>query len=310
MGTHFLSLRTRCALAVLLALACASGPRLPAETVVIETVSGRVLTGEIDHRTTRDQLVLRSGASDMYLTRPIAWSAVARVRVGGKPLVPSELLARLDAEGWPQPVPPEPAPSMDAPRPPVPQPPAPGDVFDEERTDRSAQSFEPWPPARSMAIEAAVGKWSSYVDNDGVVVRVFPLDAFGNIVPVSGMLEVDLIGTQSANLTRGQPFPQLARWVVRVNPQDVGGDGATFRLPFQARHPDFDLELGSFGAVHARLSVPGQGVFDDTASAIWVRQYSPLRDRLQMHTGGRFFRPQERTSRGMNDSRSGVLAGP
>jgi hypothetical protein len=51
-------------------------------------------------------------------------------------------------------------------------------------------------------------------------------------------------------------------------------------------------------------------VFDDTADMVWVRPYSATRDRLQMHTGGRFFFPWERTSRGMNDSRSGILPAP
>jgi hypothetical protein len=192
----------------------------------------------------------------------------------------------------------------------MPRPPGPSEVFDSANPARGQRAIDAWPPARSVSIEAWAGKWTSYVDNDGIAVRIFPLDAYGNIVPVAGTLEVDLIGTQSASMTRGEPFPRLARWVQRVNYQDVGGDGAVYRFPYQAWHPEFDLQLGSLGAVHARLSVPGQGVFDDTASMVWVRPYSSTRDRLQMHTGGRFFPDLERTSRGMNDSRSGIIAPP
>jgi hypothetical protein len=280
-----------------------------AEAVVVETASGRVFTGQIDHRTTSRQLVVRSGPDDMHLARWIEWGRVARVRIDGKPYTASELLARFDAEGWPRVAEELSQPKASTPRPPAPRPPGPSQAFDAEAAG-GERVEEAWPVARSLHIEAQSGKWSGYTDNDGVVVRVFPLDANGNVVPVGGTLEVDLIGSQSASLTRGDPFPQLARWVERVDPRDVGSDGATYRLPFQAWHPDFDLQLGSLGAVHARLSVPGQGVFDDTASMVWVRPYSATRDRLQMHTGGRFFLPQERTSRGMNDSRSGVIAPP
>ena len=285
-----------------------------AESVVVETASGRVFSGQIDRGTTRERLVVRSGTSDMYLVRPIDWSRVTRVRIDGKPFDPAQLIAHFDAEGWPSRVeelPPSPTVAPPLPSPPVPnpppaRPPGPSDAFPEEQT-RGAAGADDWPAARSLHIEASVGKWSGYVDNDGVVVRVYPLDAYGAVVPVEGMLEVDLIGSQSASMTRGDPFPQLARWAQRISLADVGPDGATFRFPYQAWHPEFDLQLGSTGAVHARLSVPGQGVFDDTADMVWVRPYSFTRDRLQMHTGGRFFAPQERTSRGMNDSRSGVL---
>jgi hypothetical protein len=251
--------------------------------------------------------MLRSGPRDMYLVRSMDWSRVARVRIDGKPYTPAELVARFEREGWPRAAAELPAPSPPSPRPPNAPRPGPSD-----RVDSSAARWQDsvsWLPARSLHIEAAADKWSSYSDNDGVVVRIFPCDANGNVVPVAGTLLVDLIGTQSANLTRGEPFPQLARWVRRVEPRDIAADGATYRLRFQAWHPDFDLQLGSLGVVHARLTVPGQGVFDDTASMVWVRPYSATRDRLQMHTGGRFF-PQERTSRGMNDSRSGVIAPP
>jgi hypothetical protein len=97
------------------------------------------------------------------------------------------------------------------------------------------------------------------------------MDAYGNIVPVNGTLEVDVIGEQPAHRTYGEPFPPLLRWATKVRPEDVGANGATFRVPFQAWHPEFDLKLGSMGAVHARLSVPGQGVFDDTATMVWLR---------------------------------------
>ncbi|MFH1923324.1 MAG: hypothetical protein ABIP48_25965, partial [Planctomycetota bacterium] len=72
--------------------------------------------------------------------------------------------------------------------------------------------------------------------------------------------------------------------------------GAKYRFPFQAVHPEFDLELAPYAAVHARLSVPGEGVFEATESDVRVRPYSATRDHLQYTTGQRFF-PLERTGR-------------
>jgi hypothetical protein len=290
-----------------------------AEPVVIETASGRVFAGRFDGSTNRWQLVLRVGARDMYLLRSIRWGDVVRVRIAGKAITPQTLVSRFESEGWPTPIDDTPAPGGPAPSPPQPQPPgptpqlpAPSDAFDSTAPATgypARHSLVAWQPARALHIEASVGKWRSYADNDGIVVRVFPVDAEGGIVPVGGMLEVDLIGSNTASLTRGDPFPPLARWVQRVYPEDVDADGATYRFRFGASHPDFDLQVGSIGIVHARLSVPGQGVFDDTADMVWIRPYSATRDRLQIHTGGRFF-PQERTSRGMNDSRTGIMPGP
>ncbi len=296
--------------------------------VVVETTSGRVFRGRFDHRTTAERLVLRTGTAQMYVTRPIQWSRVSRVRLDGAPLSPKDVIARFDAQGWPSAAEEEAGPELPGPSaPPPPQP-------DPPRPSRDAGAYEPapmyalpeatpsyqtpalWPRnealprATSLHIDATVGKWRSYADSDGIVLRVSPRDAFGNVVPVSGTVEVDLIGMQSATRTRGEPFPRLARWVRRIVPDDVVGFGATYRLPFQARHPEFDLELGSLGAVHARLVVPGQGVFDDTATMVWVRPFDTTRDQLQMRTRGRFFAPLERTSRGMNGSRLGVVPPP
>jgi hypothetical protein len=285
--------------AALLSLAVGSmGAKSQAtEPIVVETASGRVFAGQIDTRTSREVLVLRTGTQNVTIVRPIDWKCVVRVRLDGKPLTSGELLQEFEAHGWPRSNQALPEPS---PRKPV-RLPGPSEEMSEEGSASALDNIEPLPPVSSLHIEASVAKWSSGADNDGVLLRVFPLDAQGNIVPVNGTLEVDLIGQQEATLTRGEPFPQLARWGQGVDAQDVGAHGATYRLPFQAWYPDVNLQLGSYGTVHARLSVPGQGVFDDTATMVRVRPYSSTRDRLQRFQGTRFF-PQERTTRGTSDS--------
>ena len=97
-------------------------------------------------------------------------------------------------------------------------------------------------------------------------------------------------------LANADQFPELARWTQVVAAGDFTDGVAAYRLPFQALHPDFNVDLGSLGLVHARLSVPGQGVFEATTGATPIRQFNPVRDRLQQQVGQRFW-PIERTDR-------------
>jgi hypothetical protein len=89
----------------------------------------------------------------------------------------------------------------------------------------------------------------------------------------------------------------LGHWERPVDPGDFGPGGAVYRLPFQEVHPELDTSMAPRGAVHARLSVPGQGTFEATSSMVRIRPYSAIRDALQRETGFRFF-PQEWTQDG------------
>jgi len=270
-------------------------------TAVVHTTSGRVFVGELDARSNQQTLVLRMGSAGMRLLRPIEWRRVSSLRVDGKPVRPEDLLRDWEQNGWPVDAEELPAPSSPHPAPQLPAP------TEQAQDFRDAGSYHDegstLPIVRSLAIESQIGRWSGAADNDGILVRIYPLDASGNLVPVDGTLEIDLIGQQAARQTQGEPFPELGRWTQRVSPADFDSRGAVYRFPYQAWHPEFDLQFSFQAVVHARLSVPGHGVFDDTASMVTVRPYSTTRDRLQMYNGRRFF-PQERTTRGQNDSGS------
>jgi hypothetical protein len=295
---HSWRLLTGLALAWCLALGQAPCAAAESPSLVVEMANGRVFAGRLDAHTTRQTLVILSGTQGMYLRRQIEWSQAKRIRVDGQPMTAAEVLARFGNEGWPRHVEELPVPSV-TPSPPAPMPPGPSRPIDADPDDEEPGEPSPLPVA-SLAIEASVGKWQMGAENDGVLVRIFPMDLYGNIVAVDGILEVEIIGERGTQ-TQTEPFPELARWTFQVRGQDITARGATYRVPFQALHPEFDLKLGSTGAVHARLSVPGQGMFDDTATMVWLRPLSTTRDRLQHQTGGRFF-PTERTNRGMNDS--------
>jgi hypothetical protein len=152
-------------------------------------------------------------------------------------------------------------------------------------------------PVESLSIDAWVANWDGDVEVDGLVVEARPLDSRGAVTPVHGTLEVNLIGWRSGRTRSKQAPVRLGRWTQAMRPADFASLGTEYRFPFQSVHPDFDLRWAPRGTVHARLSVPGQGVFEATASTVRIRPYSALRDHLEVTTGQRFY-PMERTGRG------------
>jgi len=153
------------------------------------------------------------------------------------------------------------------------------------------------PRVHWLAVEAAVANWDGDVEADGLLVHVYPLDDTGGVVPARGTLQFELIGQRDDVFGPPQPFTTLGQWSYQVRAEDFGPRGAIYRLPFQGVHPEFDLTVAPYGALHARLSVPGQGTFETTESLLRIRPYSAVRDELQLSTGRRFF-PQERTGDG------------
>ena len=113
---------------------------------------------------------------------------------------------------------------------------------------------------------------------------------------VDGTLEIELNGEHLSTAYR-PPFFSMGRWVRRLYTDDGGRDSVVLRLPFQAAHPEFDTDIAPYGLVHGRLSVPGQGTFEATASPTRIRTFDPIRERLQRATGHRFL-PEERTGDG------------
>lgn len=261
---------------------------LAAGTIRVELSSGQVYQAEIDTRTDEDQLQLLWRRGPMTLRRAIAWDDVAHAEVAGQQLAGTEfqqLVARVRRE-FPRPVPTSPGmimltssagPSTLSP-PPNREPAAVGRV-------------------RTLEVDAAVGRWNGNVDVDGLVLRIYPLDENGELVPCDGTLSVELHGDQTGGIRPPQTFPSLGQWTRRVRPSDFGARGASYRLEFQQVHPEFAPGLLPRGLVHVRLSVPGQGTFEASDAMVRLRPYSSVRDRLQQATGHRFF-PDETTADG------------
>jgi hypothetical protein len=259
-------------------------------TVTVHVASGRQFFGQVDPRTDETSLVLRIGKPQLHVRRPIVWNQITAVVVEGKELSAAEFRKRIASPEWQSTG--EIASGKDAAEP------------VEIASIRRVNVWEPEVPTERLVpavaalhIDAYVANWDYDVELDGLVVHVYPLDNWGQTVPAFGTLQVDLIGNGPTNLVSGNPFPLLGQWSQIVRPHDVGPAGAVFRFPFTWVHPDFSRKwtVGSFGMVHARLAVGGQGVYEDTADFTRIRPYSPIRDRMQQLRDRRFS-PLELTS--------------
>lgn len=276
----------------------------PGQTVTVMVTSGRSFTGRVDPRTDEAELWLRWSRGTMAILRRIDWERVVQAQVGGDTVPGAELFKAVAPKkeivpvGEPVETPPpkvfrvhsngSAAPSGTK---------APRSAFRSEAVAATGADRRAAPRVRSLDIDAWVANWDDDVEVDGLVVEVRPLDAAGATVPVQGTLHMTLIGWHTGRTRSRQPAVRLGRWTQLVHPDEPGSSIARYRLPFQSVHPEFDLKWWSFGTVHAKLSVPGQGVFEATESDVRVRPYSATRDHLQSATGHRFF-PLERTGRG------------
>lgn len=269
------------------------------ETVTVGTASGRQFHGEVDPRSNDQSLWLRAGKPESFVRRSIEWSRVLSVTVGEKHYSADEFRRLINSPDWQWASDPLAEENVQPSRPIVPRS-QPEDVSNLGKIGywEPAEPQQDLPPqVNALHIDAYIANWDSDVEVDGLVVHTYPLDADGVTVPALGTLEVDLIGEGPTNGASGNPFPVLGRWSQTIRPEEMGVNGAVLRLPFQWIHPDFASKwnVGSFGMVHARLSVGGQGVFEDTAAFTRIRPYSPVRDRMQQLRERRFW-PGELTS--------------
>lgn len=285
-----------------------TAPAITVPSITVQVASGRTFTAVQDDRSDGATLWLRFGDAQAQLLRPIRWSSVTHITVDGQP---QDIQAwRIATQAKAAEV--QPQRRSERPAAPVRQPSlSPTRRLagaDSSRGEiRADFQFEPArgpspdtgraasPRVRSLAIDATAGNWDGDAETDGLIVYVQPLDELGLPVAAGGDVTFDLVGNHPSNLHRPEPLAPLARWTRRVRPAAVTARGALFKLEFQSLHPDFQTNVGPYALLHARLSVPGQGTFDET-TAIRIRTYNPLRDQWQKSYGVRFH-PLERLGR-------------
>jgi len=268
-----------------------------ASTIDVDLASGRTFTAHVDPRTDASTLWLRSQrrGTTMSILRPVQWDQVVSARVGRDEVSGEQLRGIVETVRLAMPAvePPDPQSDLTITSADIKERSRPG----KSRTDiPTVPSRDPaLPRVRSLAIEASVADWDADVEVDGLLVRVFPLDGQGAVVPTHGTLEIDLTAKHTGVVRQPWPLVPAGRWTKQVRRADFVPSGVVYRLPFQGKHPEFDLDLAPYGTVHARLSVPGQGTFEATRAATRIRPADPMRDELQQIAGRRFL-PQERTS--------------
>lgn len=256
-----------------------------AEPVRVELKSGRAYTAEVDAQTNDKQLWLRFGQPGAFLFRPIAWQQILRAEYNGKALTDRELRALA----------PEIA-TKGTPRPPV-EPAASGPL-----TGKADSAFDTSPDVgrlTSVQFDAYLANWDADVEADGLIVRLYPLADDGQIAPVGGTLDVDLVTVRRRDFNQipdgqGRSFESIARWNVSVSPADLGPSGTVLRLPFQAIHPEFDTTVAPYGLVHLRYAAAGYGVYESSQDVVRIRPFVPLRDALQQSGHDRFLPLEQR----------------
>ena len=250
---------------------CGAPTLSAADLLRVELKSGRVYHAEVDARTGDERLWLRFGSGGAFLLRGVAWDRVARAEHNGEALSADELrrLVPEIATRTPERVP------------------AKTVVVEAPRTSAAETRIS------SVQFDAFLANWDGDVEADGLIVRLVPIAEEGQLAPVEGTLDVDLVVVRRRDFNampdgRGRSFDRIGRWTVAVSAAEIGTSGATIRLPFQAIHPEFDTTTSPYGLVHLRYSAPGHGVFEASQDVVRIRPFAPLRDQREQSGQSRF----------------------
>ncbi|MCA9146118.1 MAG: hypothetical protein H6821_10530 [Planctomycetaceae bacterium] len=257
------------------------------EIVSIRLTGGKKMTAELHPRTSGEHLWLRFGEGTTVILRSVAWERVESATIEDEPVSVATLqqLAARESEEDRSTSAPAPRPSTEP-------------TYAEQARDMLGFSRR----VTSVDFDAQAANWDRDVEFDGIVLRLFPLDANGQLTTARGTLYVELIAGRrvdfdQAPTSRGLVPSRIADWSVAVNAQDVSENGVVVKLPFQTNQPEFDTKWLTHGLVHVRFVVPGHGVFEHSFDGVRVRPYAPLRDTMERNGGQRFL-PTEQTGVG------------
>jgi hypothetical protein len=256
----------------------------------VQLASGRTFQGTISSRTDESRLWLQFGTKSTQMLRPIHWNRVVLAKRGDQDFTADEFRQLAIASALQGKVNPPKKPRILQ----IKRPASEGQPTHAELATQAIAE-----PARvtHINVDAVLSNWDADVEQDGLLVDVAPLDAYGQVVATRGTVEVTLIAPQhrrfidaprAAGVVRGR----IGHWTETVDWQE--GQFGQLQLPFQALHPEFNTRIGTHGLVHVRMTIPGAGVFEQTVELVRIRPFSPIRDAQQRASGQRFF-PGERT---------------
>lgn len=254
---------------------CSSSSATASSLVVVWLEDGRMLAGQVDPRTNDERLWLRSDSPTFVVATSAVWEHIKAVNANGERLSVAEFSKRVD-EFRPQQALPN---AMPGPA---------REVVENATTTvtRSIQQSNAATRVVSLDVEARVANWDQDAATDGVEIRVFPRNTFGEIVPISGQITATLVARNQLPVHDRNAFPQLGRWSLQADTSDFGPSGAVYRLPFRGRHPDEEFSLEPHGLVEVSLYAFGQGRFTSDA-AVYLRRFNPIRRDMQLRVNDR-----------------------
>jgi hypothetical protein len=141
----------------------------------------------------------------------------------------------------------------------------------------------------SVEVDAVLVNRDRDVEPDGLEIVVAAVDLYGNSVPVRGDIYARLWGERMWPNGSHDRFETLQRWNQPVALHDFRDGVARYYLPFRTVRPEFDVALHPDALLNVRLGVPGAGNFEASVP-VHIRHFNPIRDRLQLREGSRFFR--------------------
>lgn len=246
---------------------------LAAEKITVLLADGRILRGVVDSHTDSHRLWLRRDTERVELASALPWERIVEGHIAGQVVTPDELRLWADRHRAPG------RKFRDIPAGPV--------VVQTPVSVTNAMK------PRTLIIDAILAQWDDDVQTDGVRIFVMPVNAGGTIVPVDGEIEFTLVVETDPFSGRPLPNPrrkfhELERRSQLVRRADFSHGAAVYELSFSRMHPDFALEVAPQALVHAKLGVPGTGVFEASDSQVMLREYSCFRDHLQYFTHRRY----------------------
>ena len=266
-----------CAIGLLCGTALSAEPDQTHASVTVFLRDGRSVSGTVDQKTDTKHLWLRRTLEEFDVASGFAWEEVVQGLTEDGQMDVDQLRAwahetkqvgRVFADIEPQP---------------------------SVERDPSAQSQlldNSW-ALKTLVVTAHVGQWDKDAQLDGLHIIVSPLDLQGRLVPIDGHIEFTLVAQaepfNGRPVRSGRPeFIEGDRISYRVKRQHFVDGPAIYALPFSKWHPDFRHEIDPQALLHARLSVPGRGVFEASDAQVCLREFSRFRDQLQYFTPGRY----------------------
>lgn len=265
--------------------------------VELTLASGRTFVGTLARGTSAGSVAVRSGSATTSLTRTIQLERIRAAKLDGQVVSIDELTAAVDAL-------PAPEPAISKSIQIVRDDRGANTETSETRVVENAERGETSAPSvvKQLVIDAQLRSWDRTSQADGLLVYVQPVDDYGQLVRAEGRIDVQLLGIEyrdfsGASLSGGKSLVQLASWSHTLKASEWTSRGYAVRLPLQAIQPEFLTDYAGYGAVVAKLVVPGAGVFEDTAELVRLRPFSPLRDLQEVQSNSRRL-PGESTARG------------